>query len=96
MVKVLICCGNGMGTSGMMMANVDQIFHELNVEFSEYHDSVGNVKNQINNYDLLISSVQFESILGPEVKSVYYITLKNVVSKKELKEKIEEYLASRQ
>ncbi len=95
MLKVLICCGNGMGSSMMMVMNVEKVMGELNVAYTEYHDSVGNVQSIVNQYDVLICSEAFKHIFEPLVKSVHLMTLKNVASRKELKEKMTEYLESK-
>jgi|GEM_PF-3295431 len=92
MLKIILCCGNGMFTSQMMLMNVENVLKKYNVEATAKHDSVGNAQSNLSQYDLLICSNSFEHVFKPHLKDTDMITLTNVASKSEVAEKLTAYL----
>lgn len=86
-LKVIAACGSGMGSSQMIKMKLEKSFKKLNIDADIYHTNVGDAKSQANNYDVVFCS---ESLVGnfSGVKATV-IGLKNLLSEKEMVEKIE-------
>ena len=86
-LKVIAACGSGMGSSQMIKMKLEKSFKKLNIDAEIYHTNVGDAKSQANNYDVVFCS---ESLVGnfSGVKATV-IGLKNLLSEKEMVEKIE-------
>lgn len=86
-LKVIAACGSGMGSSQMIKMKLEKSFKKLNIDAEIYHTNVGDAKSQANNYDVVFCS---ESLVGNfnGVKATV-IGLKNLLSEKEMVEKIE-------
>lgn len=92
MLKVIAACGSGMGSSQIIKMKLEKVFKTLGIEASIYHTNVGDAKSQANNYDVVVCS---ESLLGTFAnvnKNVKVIGLKNLLSEKEITEKVTETL----
>lgn len=87
-LKVIAACGSGMGSSQIIKMKLEKAFKKLNVDAEIYHTNVGDAKSQANNYDVVFCS---ESLVGTfnGVKATV-IGLKNLLSEKEMAEKIQE------
>ena len=92
MLKIILCCGNGLFTSQMIMMNVESVIKKYGVNATAKHDSVGNAQSSLSQYDLLICSTSFEHVFKPALKKCDMITLTNVTSKSEVEEKLTAYL----
>ena len=92
MLKIILCCGNGIFTSQMMMMNVENVIKKYGIEATAKHDSVGNAQSSLSQYDLLVCSSSFEHVFKPHLKGTDMITLNNVASKSEAEEKLTAYL----
>lgn len=89
MVKVMVACGCGMGTSQIMKTRAQQVLKELHIEASIHHTSLDEAQSIANDFDLIIISETFvKNFKVREHTNV--IGLKNILSKVELKEKIQE------
>lgn len=88
MLKIIAACGSGMGSSQIIKMKLDKVMKKLNLQADVYHTNVGDAKSQANNYDVVICS---ESLVGTftGTKTVV-IGLKNLLSEKEMTEKIQE------
>lgn len=89
-LKVIAACGSGMGSSQMIKMKLEKVFKKLEIDAEIYHTNVGDAKSQANNYDVVFCS---ESLLGTfnGVKATV-IGLKNLLSEKEMTDKIQEKL----
>lgn len=89
-LKVIAACGSGMGSSQMIKMKLEKVFKKLEIDAEIYHTNVGDAKSQANNYDVVFCS---ESLLGTfkDVKATV-IGLKNLLSEKEMTDKIQEKL----
>lgn len=89
MIKLLAVCGNGMGTSTMMKIKAKGILDKHNIQNSCENCSIGQAKNSISGYDIVISSIHLASQLKPNSKTKI-IALKNILDVKEMEERIME------
>ncbi len=91
MLKVIAACGSGMGSSQIIKMKLEKVFKNLNIEASIYHTNVGDAKSQASNYDVVVCS---ESLIGTfqntSAKNLIVIGLKNLLSEKEITEKVTE------
>lgn len=87
-LKVIAACGSGMGSSQIIKMKLEKAFKKLGIEADIYHTNVGDAKSQANNYDVVFCS---ESLVGTftDAKATV-IGLKNLLSEKEMTEKIQE------
>lgn len=89
MLKVLVICANGTGTSLMMEEKVQVILKNLGIENLEInHSDLRNDK--IENYDLIFCPNSFvDKIKYVEDKGIKLIGIKNILSEEEFKQKLE-------
>lgn len=92
MKKVLVACGNGVGSSLIVKMKVQKVFGDLSIPCEITHSSVGQAKSEASKYDFIVVSKmfekEFESVTGPKV-----IALLNILSEDELKEKLNAAMA---
>ena len=86
-ITALAACGNGMGSSQMIKMKINKVFKRLGIEAEIGHMSVGEAKGVANNYDMIFVSETFTSQFHPG-KDTKIIGLKNLLSEKEIEEKI--------
>lgn len=91
MIKLLAVCGNGMGTSTMMKLKAKQILDKHKIPCTAENCSIGQAKNQVNNYDVVIASTHLASQLKSK-PSTTIIPLKNIMNAKEMEERLLEVL----
>lgn len=89
MLKVIAACGNGMGSSLMVQMKIKEVLAENNVEANVEHMSVGDVKNQGANADVVFVSSALEPNLTQLKEKTIVIGLKNLLSKDEILEKLQ-------
>ena len=91
MKKILVACGNGVGSSLIVKMKVENIMRELEVPCSITHASVGEAKSDAKKFDIIVISrmfvPEFSSVVGPKV-----VGLINILSDDEIREKIKEIL----
>ena len=90
MLNILLCCVNGSGTSLMMKINLDKVVKSLNVDIGKiYHCTLSEGKNIAKEYDIVFCPLYFVDMFE-EAKSsgVHIIGLKNLMSKKEMEERL--------
>lgn len=86
MLKVMVACGCGMGSSQMMKMRAQEVFKKLGIEVSIHHTSVDEAKSCANGYDLILVSAALERNFKNSKTTV--IGLKNILSKAEIEEKL--------
>ena len=87
-IKLLVCCGNGAGTSMMIKMNVEKVIKKmgLNVQ-SIYHCAISEGKSLASQYDVVLCSKNFVPMFkDAESKGVKIVGLKNVMSVKEIED----------
>lgn len=97
MLKVIAACGSGMGSSQIIKMKLEKVFKKLGIDASIYHTNVGDAKSQAANYDVVVCS---ESLIGTftnvSAKGITVIGLKNLLSEKEIEEKVTEQIVNKQ
>ncbi|MFV0551458.1 MAG: PTS sugar transporter subunit IIB [Anaerorhabdus sp.] len=88
MLKVMVACGCGMGSSQMLKMKAAEVFKELGIEVTIHHTSVDEAMSTANEYDVVIVSETLVRNFSKAKATV--IGLKNILSKKEMKEKLQE------
>lgn len=92
-LKVLTVCGAGVGTSTLLRMNINDAFKAFNLPFSV---KVGNTSLSRAKGVACDLMVTFESFAGEARKCCPdVIVIQNLMDKKELKEKIGEYLTGK-
>lgn len=85
MVRILVACANGAGTSLMMKMRVEQACKTLGVAVSNiHHCSLSEGKSAASQYDVVFCPLNFVSMFAEaEKKGVKICGMKNVLSNKE-------------
>lgn len=89
MLKVLVACGCGMGTSQLIKTNCGKVLKSMGVEYSIEHTSIEEAKSMAQNYDVLVVGENFEKFFKGKA-GLAVIGLKNILNKDELKKKLVE------
>lgn len=96
MLKVIAAYGNGMGSSQIIKMKIEKIFKKLNVPVSINHTSIGVAKTQASTYDVVFCSDALKDNFENAKKSgTIVIGLKNILSEKEIEEKILENVVNK-
>lgn len=90
MISILACCANGSGTSLMMKMTLDKVIKSLGVKTTKFHHcSISEGKNTAMGYDVVFCPLNFVDMFkDAQEKGVHVIGLKNVMSQKEMEEKL--------
>ncbi len=90
MIKVLVSCANGAGTSLLMKINVEKVLKQLGIPVMKiHHCSLSEGKSSAMQYDLIFCPLNFiEMFKAPMEKGKIVIGLRNVMSQAEATEKI--------
>lgn len=85
-LKLLVCCGNGAGTSMMIKLNVEKVLKKIGVNAQTiHHCSISEGKSLASQYDIVLCSKNFISMFSnAESKGVKVVGLKNVMSAQEI------------
>lgn len=89
MLKVLVACGCGMGSSQMIKMNCINVLNKLGVECTVHHTSIDEAKSTAHDYDLVVVAETFVNSIKPG-KNTKVVGLRNIMNKKELREKLVE------
>lgn len=76
MKRILIACGNGIATSTLVASKVKDYLNEHGVEASTTQTKLMEVPSKVQDYDLLVTTGQFEGQTGevPVVKGMPILT----------------------
>ena len=87
-LKLLVCCGNGAGTSMMIKLNVEKVAKKMGLDVQEsHHCAVSEGKSAAGNYDIVLCSKNFVPMFEDSKKrGTKVVGLKNVMSAKEIEE----------
>lgn len=88
MVKILVACANGAGTSLMMKMRVKKATKDLGIQVQTiHHCSLSEGKSAATQYDVVFCPLNFVSMFDDAAKKgVKICGMKNVLSDKEAKE----------
>jgi len=90
MKKALVACRSGMGSSMMLKIKVDQVIKENDYPIEVEHSTLDSVRNFKG--DLVITMQDIANELQGKVP-LYVIGIQNLMDKKEIKEKISQFLS---
>lgn len=85
MIKILVSCANGAGTSLMMKMRVEKACKDLGVAVSQiHHCSISEGKSAASQYDVVFCPLNFVNMFeDAKKKGVKVCGMKNVLSDKE-------------
>jgi len=87
-MKILVCCGSGLGSSFMIQMNIEKVLKELNIEAEVDHSDLSSAMGMKSDIYVGTRDIASElTNLGGRV-----ISLNSMIDKKELKEKLTEAL----
>jgi PTS system ascorbate-specific IIB component len=89
-MKILVSCANGAGTSLMMKMSVEKAVKRLGLPVQYiHHCSLAEGKSSAANYDVVLCPLNFiEMFKDADSRGVSVIGLRNVMSDKEVEEKL--------
>lgn len=95
MAKILVACANGAGTSLMMKMSVQKAADRLGLPVdSIHHCSLSEGVSSARQYDIVFAPLNFVNMYEDAAKAgVMVIGLRNVLSDKEVEEKLVEHEA---
>ncbi len=87
-LKLLVCCGNGAGTSMMIKLNVEKVTKKMGLQVQEiHHCAVSEGKSAAAQYDIVLCSKNFMPLFADAQKrGTKIVGLKNVMSAKEIED----------
>lgn len=90
MLKILVACANGAGTSLMMKMRVEKAVKDLNLSVQTiHHCSLSEGKSAATQYDIVFCPLNFVSMFDDAAKKgVKICGMKNVLSDKEARERL--------
>lgn len=89
MIKVLVACGCGMGSSQLIKMNCSNVLKKMGVEHTVYHTSIDEAKSIAHDYDLIVVGENFVNSFKVK-EGTTIVGLKNLMNKKELETKLQE------
>lgn len=93
-LRIMTVCGCGMGSSVILRLNAEKILKELGVPAKVEVSDATSAKGNMRNADLIITNKELANFFKEAPKPVIMLT--NFVNTKELREKLQEFLQSRQ
>lgn len=90
-MKVLAACGSGMGSSQIIKMKIANVFRKLNIPVDIHHCAIAEAKSLAKGYDVVICSVALLDVFANvDLGDTKVIGLKNLLSEKEITEKLAE------
>lgn len=86
MLKILVCCGAGLGSSFACQMSVESVLKDLGVKAHLDHSDISSAAGH--QVDVIISGKNFESQFSRYNLPVDFIFLNRLVDKNEIKEKL--------
>ena len=92
MLNILVCCANGAGTSLMMKMTTEKVIKSLSIKVGKlHHCSLSEGKSAASQFDIVFCPLNFVDMFkDAKEKGVTVIGLKNVMSQKEMEERLRE------
>lgn len=89
----LVCCANGAGTSLMMKMTMQKVLDKVGLKPAKvHHCSLCEGKSAASQFDVVFCSQNFESMFkDAQKKGTMVIGLRNIMSQKEIEEKMKEH-----
>lgn len=83
-MKILVCCGNGVGSSLIMKLKTTDVLKKYNSNATIDHASLGDAESIGRNYDVILCPLVFASKLEKFADEVIIIGVKNVLKAEEI------------
>lgn len=83
MIKLLVCCASGSGTSMMMKLAAEKACKALGIEAKVSHMPIAEAKSAARNYDIVVTSPAFVSSFDSVKDHVKIAAVKNPLSQAE-------------
>ncbi len=94
-LKILAACGQGLGSCQIITMKLNAVFKKMGIDARVTSSNVSMAKSTATSYDVLFcGQTLVPNFKTAESKGVVVIGLKNLVSEKEMEEKIHEAIAS--
>lgn len=92
MMRVLVACGNGSGTSLMIRKTVEKAYKAKDVKITNiHHCAISEGKSTAKNFDVVFTPANFVKMFDQAAKKgVKIIGVKNPMSQKEIEERMVE------
>ncbi len=85
MVKILICCASGSGTSMLIKLNVERACKKIGLEAKVSHAPISEGKSSARNYDVVMTTLNFvKSFESVKATGTKVIGLQNPMSEPEI------------
>lgn len=88
MVKILVCCGNGLGSSFACQMAIESVLKKLGVDCKLDHNSVSAAGGVIKDFDIVCAAANFQTQIEALNAGIPCVFLKRLVDKKEIEEKL--------
>ena len=83
-MKILVCCGNGLGSSFMLQLNVEKVLKKLGIQADVDHSDLTTAKSSV--ADIYIATKDIAEALIDGKRKV--IALKSIININELEEQL--------
>lgn len=91
MLKIVVACGSGMGSSQIIKMKVSKILKKMNVPAELHHTNIAEAKSTAESYAAIICPENLRDTFdAAEKKGVRIIALKNLLDEKEIEAKLVE------
>ena len=87
MLRIIVSCANGAGSSLMMKMKIEQVMKELGVAYQIHHCPISEGKGMAPRYDVVFTALNFVSMFDSVKDKVKIIGIKNIMSADEIKQK---------
>lgn len=88
MLKIVVACANGAGSSLMIKFKVQEVMKGLGINAQIHHCAISEAKSVASQYDVIVTALNFIKMFDSvKEKGVTVIGIKNVLSAQEIKEK---------
>lgn len=89
MIKVVVACGSGMGSSQMIKMKVAKVLKKMGVDADIHHTNIGEAKSTASSYHVVICPENFVSTFEATQKAGgCVIPLRNLLDEKEIETKL--------
>lgn len=88
MLKIVVACANGAGSSLMIKFKVQEVMKELGIDAQIHHCAISEAKSIAPRYNVVVTALNFVKMFDSAKETgVKIIGIKNVLSAPEIKEK---------
>ncbi|CEM60640.1 PTS sugar transporter subunit IIB [Treponema phagedenis] len=89
MIKIVVACGSGMGSSQIIKMKMAKVLKKLNIAADIHHTNIGEAKSTAESYHAVVCPENLmETFTTVKAKGVKVIALKNLLDEKEIEGKI--------